>query len=226
MNLIENLALLQEEQMLQPPGVILRIDRVGSFRLILADQVILGGPSSREENVIRIMAPLSSRHACIRRNTNGYSIKPLRGAVEMRANSDQKNANQKKEARLLLGETCFGNNAQAMLTSEIGVRLEIVSPLSQSARLIVTPERRLDQGLDGLVLMEKMILLGPGGKIHIPCEHWEQAGALIFRDGSFRFCAPVGLGSLGKNETGETIDEPINLNQHYCFDEIGFYLEA
>ena len=220
MNLIENLALRQEEQMLRPSGVILRIDRVGSFRLILADRVVLGGPGA-DDDVVKIMAPLSSRHACIRRNTNGYSIEPLRGAVEMRSKPNQKN-----ESRLLLGETYFGNNAQAMLTPEVGVRLEVVSPLSQSARLTITPSRRLDQGLDGLVLMENMILLGPGEKMHIPCEHWEQAGALIFRDGSFRFCTPVGLGNHEKEGAGRAIDEPINLMQHYCFDEIGFYLEA
>jgi len=221
MNLIENLTLSQEEQMLQPQGVILRIDRVGSFRLILADQVILGGPGSSEESVVKIMAPLSSRHAFVRRNKSGYSIEPLRGAVEIKSKLNQKN-----ESRLLLGEAYFGNNTQAMLTPEVGVKLEVVSPLSQSARLTVTPSRRLDQGWDGLVLMENMILLGPGHKMHIVCEHWEQAGALIFRDGLFRFCTPVGLVNLDKDETGQTIDEPINLNQHYCFDEIGLYLEG
>lgn len=220
MNLIENLALIQEEQMLQPQGVILRIDRVGSYRLILSDQVILGGPSSHEQGVIRIMAPLSSRHARICRKRNGYSIEPLRGAVEMKSTR-----NPNGESQLLLGETYFGNNTQAMLTSELGVKLEAVSPLSQSARLTVTPDRRLEQGLDGLILMENMILLGPGQNMHIPCEHWERAGALIFREGAFRFCTPIGLGNLGETGTGSSIDEPINLNQHYCFDEIGFYLE-
>ena len=220
MNLVENLSLSEGEQMSLTQGVILRIDRVGSFRLILEDQVILGGPGAVDEDVVKIMAPLSSRHACIRRNTSGYSIEPIRGAVEMKSKPNQKN-----ESRLLLGEAYFGNNTQAMLTPEVGVKLEIVSPLSQSARLTVTPARRLDQGLDGLVLMENMILLGPGQKMHIPCEHWDQTGALIFRDGSFRFCTPVGLGSLENNGAGQTIDEPINLNQHYCFDEIGFYLE-
>ncbi len=221
MNLVENYPLSGEERMSQTQGIILRIDRVGSFRLILEDQVVLGGPGSRDEDVVRIMAPLSSRHARICRNTGGYSIEPLRGPVQLKARP-----NQNSESRLLLGEAYFGNNTQAMLTREIGLKLEIVSPLSQSAKLIVTPERRLDQGLDGLILFENMILLGPGNKMHITCDHWEQTGALIFRDGTFRFCTPVGLGQQNQQESFQTINEEVNLNQHYCFDEIGFYLEG
>ncbi len=222
MNLVQNNPLSQEEQMSLAQGIILRIDRVGSFRLILDNQVVLGGPGALGDEVVRIMAPLSSRHACIRRNRAGYSIEPLRGSVEIKSKPNRKN-----ESQLLLAEAYFANNTKAMLTPDVGVKLEIVSPLTQSARLTVTPAHRLDQGLDGLILMENMILLGPGRNMHIPCDHWEQAGALIFRNGSFRFCLPIGLGNTENNDkTGQTIDEVVLLNRHYCYDEIGFYLEG
>jgi len=203
--------------MSQTQGVILRIDQVGSFQLILSDQVVVGGAGSCEKGVIKIMAPLSSCHARIRRQTGGYSIEPLRGPVEMKTGSSQN-----PDSQLLISESYFGNGKQAMLTPEIGLELEVVSPLSQSAKLTVTPAHRLAQGVDGVILMESMVLLGPGKTNHITCSHWEQTGALIYRDGEFRFCIPVGV----DDQERQRIDEKLNRNQHYCFEEIGFYLEG
>ncbi|MBL4885344.1 MAG: hypothetical protein JKY95_12510, partial [Planctomycetaceae bacterium] len=101
--------------------IILRIDRVGSFRLILSDQIILGGPAARQEQgVVRILAPLSSSHARIRRHAGGYSIEPLRGSVQL---GSQVETSANNESRLLIEETYWGNKTQAMLSPEIGANL-------------------------------------------------------------------------------------------------------
>ena len=213
-----------------PTDIIMRIDRVGSFRLILSDEVILSGPSGREEqSVIKIMAPLSSNHARIRRHSQGYSIEPLRGSVQLGL-ADNHSTNS--QAPLLMEETYWSSNMQAVLAPEIKLNLKIVSALSQSATLNISPENRLVDRVDGIVLMENMILLGPANNMHIPCPHWEQSAALIFRNDAFRFCTSTQL--LGDNfradkqstNKNQTIDETIKLNQHYDFDEFGFYLEG
>ncbi|MEZ5951924.1 MAG: hypothetical protein R3C12_22475 [Planctomycetaceae bacterium] len=63
------------------------------------------------------------------------------------------------------------------------------SPLSLSAKLVVNPGDRLMDRVDGTILMDHLLILGPGEQSHVVCRHWQRAGALVHRDGEFWFRA-------------------------------------
>jgi len=199
---------------------LLRIDRVGSFQIVTGPRVLLGGPQSvPTPDTIQILGPLSRQHAEIRRGASGYSIEPVRGAVRVASDSQSETVHQ---ASLLAGETQCRLRSTYELGGGIGCRLSVPSPLCHSARLQVNPVDRLRNPVDGILLMDRLLVLGPGVQSHILCRHWSRSGVLVFQQGEFLFRSPIGLDGAGD---GEKIDLQLPQRRYVTIDEIGFYLE-
>tara|TARA_R110002020_G_scaffold25245_9_gene82326 strand:- start:651 stop:1358 length:708 start_codon:yes stop_codon:yes gene_type:complete len=205
--------------------VILRIDRVGSYRLVLSDEVTIGGPTGAgTPGQIALFSQLSTNHAVIARRTNGYTIRPAQGAVSIKTHSmENESLEAGKPENLLIEETCLTNNCRASLGNQVKVSVRRKSPLSQTAVLEVDPLDRMVDRVDGVVLMENLLLMGPGSQAHIRCPHWEQSGVLIYQQGQFHFRSPVGRETDAEQKM---VDLPVPLDQHVEQDEFGFYLET
>lgn len=199
---------------------LLRIDRVGSFQIVTGPRVMLGGPQSgAAPETIQILGPLSRQHAEIRRGGNGYRIEPVRGAVRLAADSI---AETQHQGSLLAGETQCRLKTAYELAGGIQCRLTVPSPLCHSARLQIDPVDRLRKPVDGIVLMDRLLVLGPGVQSHICCRHWSRSGVLVYQQGEFLFRSPIGLEGAGD---GEKIDLQLPQRRYVHIDEIGFYLE-
>lgn len=210
---------------------LLRVDRVGSYRLILSDVIRLGGPgASGRADLIQILGPLSREHAVLRRDRGVYLLSPAQGGIRIQEDqavwpgSENLPASTNTQGTLLAGATVCTPGRQYEITSGITCRIEMPSPLSLSAKLVVNPGDRLMDRVDGTILMDHLLILGPGEQSHVVCRHWERAGALVHRDGEFWFRAPVGVGV--ENGGGEEkIDLQLPLGRYVGSDEIGLFLE-
>ncbi len=222
--------IVKDRLMLKPEShpqndVILRIDRVGSYRLVLNDEVTIGGPTGAGvSGQIALFSQLSTNHAVIARRTSGYTIRPAQGAVSIKTHTPENEpVAAGKSDKLLIQETCLTNNCRASLGNHVMVSVRRKSPLSQTAVLEVDPLDRMLDRVDGVVLMENLLLMGPGSQAHIHCPHWEQSGVLIYEQGRFHFRSPVGLGTTPEQKV---IDIPVPFDQHIEQDDFGFYLET
>ncbi|WP_146501536.1 hypothetical protein [Rubinisphaera italica] len=205
--------------------VILRIDRVGSYRLVLSDEVMIGGPTGAgTSGQIALFSQLSTNHAVIARRTNGYTIRPAQGAVSIKSQTTENGSlDVEKPENLLIQETCLTNNCRASLGNQVTVSVRRKSPLSQTAVLEVDPLDRMVDRVDGVILMENLLLMGPGSQAHIRCPHWEQSGVLIYQQGRFHFRSPVGRETAAEQKM---VDLSVPFDQHVEQDDFGFYLET
>lgn len=144
------------------------VDAVGGFWVCLADQVTLGQPVRSGTVDIPILADISSRHARIRRDGEGYLIEAIR---EVRVDGRQvgKMAPLAHGSRILLGER---------------VRLVFRRPhaLSATARLDFDTHHRTLPSADAVLLMADSCILGPDPRSHIICPDWPQEVILYRHD--------------------------------------------
>lgn len=82
--------------------------------------------------------------------------------------------------------------------------MEQPSPLSNSATLILSPPHRFDGHVDGVVLVDETLLIGPQGDCHVRCSQLADR-AVLTRRGD-RWLGKVGLASdLEELEPGRRI---------------------
>lgn len=250
-----------------PSSYMLSIDRVGSYRLLLADEVLLQGPTGNRGGAhINILGPLSREQVVLRRVAGGYRWVPRRGTVGVyrrksslpaHAAENQQQANslgrgigvesdamrssmsgsnaigEPGELELLATETACLPGEVYHLAPEVTCRLEIPSPLSGTAVLQVEPKDRLQEGCDGLLLMDRLLVLGPGVRSHVVCPHWSFGGAVVYQEGRFQFRAPLAFpgdaeaaGNPGGNgQTLEKIELELVPGRSVRQADIGLYLE-
>ncbi len=208
--------------------VILRIDRVGSFRLLLKDTVTIGGPRhSGRPGHIALFSQLSAEHAELRRSTSGYSIHPVNGAVKRTSvapalENTRSASGDTEHGQLLIHEAALTNNCRVGLNSDVSLQVRCSSPLCQSAVLEIEPVNRLVNRVEGIVLMDSMLILGPGRRAHIQCPHWEQSAVLTAQGGEFRLRSAL---SLTQQVPAETFDIAVPFNQYLSIHDCGLYLE-
>ncbi len=220
-----------------PDSFLLQIDRVGSYRLILADQVLLGNAGSASApDKIQLLGALSREHAQIRRSLAGYTIRPVHGYVqsETRLASSLTAGNQtsKNEAApeqratvqetAILEERLLVQGQQISLAPGISFCLQESSPLCRTALIQGLARDRMKDPVDGILLFDHLLILGPGPQANICCPHWPETGALIYRQGQFRFRSPLGQFVAAE---AKTLDLEIPLQRYVGAEEMGLYLE-
>lgn len=224
------------ESPLQNASYLLQIDQVGSFRLILSDRIVFSGPNSTNSHeTIQILAPLSKEHASIQRVSQGYTLKPIHGlvlktvrqAVEA-GQAEQLGQQQTKPGEMSsqcpISESLLIQGEELTFPGGVSFRLWEKSPLCRTAVLEVSETDRLKDEVDGVILMDQLLILGPGRQTNICCSHWSFTGALVFRSGEFSFHL-LGGQSATENQAAEGLNLSIPLQQHVDYEEAGFYLE-
>jgi hypothetical protein len=160
------------------------VDAVGGFWVCLADEVTLGQPVRVGGVDIPILADISSRHARIRRDGEGYLIEAIR-EVRLNGREVDKLASLSDGGRIALGER---------------VRLVFRRPhaLSGTARLDFASHHRTQPSADAVLLMADSCILGPHPHSHVVCPDWPHE-VVLYRHDDDLYCRTNGYWTVDGN---------------------------
>lgn len=161
----------------QTDKFMLWVDAVGGFWVCMADEVLLGQPVRNQAVDVPILADISSRHARIVRDGEGYLIEAVR-EVRLNGRKVNKMAALTDGSKIALGE---------------GVRLVFrrPHPLSATARLDFVSHHRTQPSADAVLLMADSCILGPNPQSHVVCRDWTDE-VILFRHGEQLCCRTAG----------------------------------
>jgi hypothetical protein len=153
------------------------VDAVGGYWACLADHVTLGQPLRSGSVDVPILGDISSRHARIRRDVDGYVIEAIRD-VRLDGRPVSKLGWLADGSRITLGD---------------GVRLVFRRPhaLSATARLDFASQHRTQPSTDAVLLMADSCVLGPNPRSHVVCRDWPQE-VILYRHDEGLFCRTRG----------------------------------
>ena len=157
---------------------LLWIDGVGAYLVCLAQRVTIGGHRPDGQNAdLPLMSNLNRQHATLIRGTEGYVLES-HGPVKVSGRPVQ-------EKLFLTGDR------ELELGSSVKVRFRLPSVLSMTATLDFVSDRRPSHTIDGVILMEDNLLIGPSRDNHIRCPNWSEA-VLLYRRGEQLWCKARG----------------------------------
>ncbi len=159
---------------------LLWIDAVGGFWVCLDDTVVLGQPDPAAKVDIPILGDLSTQHARIRRDAEGYMIEGLR---ETRVNG------RRAEPWALLG-----HGATIALGETVRLLFRRPLVLSATARLDFLSRHRTQPSSDAVLLMAEACVLGPRPTSHVVCRDWPCEVVLYRHEGEL-FCRVANVGN-------------------------------
>ena len=180
------------------------VDGVGGFLICPADEVTVGQPVGCSAVDIPILGDISSRHARIRRDGEGYLIEAIRDVQVDRRPVD-------RVALLSDGSQITLGKGKGKGT-ENGVRLGFRRPhtLSATARLDLLSGHRTEPPADAILLMADSCILGPGPHSHVVCHDWTHE-VIVYRHGRELFCRTRGS---GRPPTLQTL--PLEIDGRLC----------
>jgi hypothetical protein len=185
------------------------IDSIGGYWVCLGDKITLGQPDARGSADVPILGDLSSRHACIRRDGEGYMVEAWR---EVRVNG-----------RLVRDVGWLGDNTRMQLGGSVRLLFRRPHPLSASARLEFLSRHRTQPLADAVLLMADTCVLGPNPQSHVVCRDWTHE-VILYRRQQELYCRTDGMFKIdGVACRG---DSPVTRNSRIEGDGFSFNLEA
>jgi hypothetical protein len=185
------------------------IDAVGGFWVCLGDVITLGQPDRQASADVPILGDLSSQHARIRRDEEGYLIEAVREiSVDERPVEN-------------IGWLREGSRIQ--LGGSVRMLFRRPHPLSATARLDFLSRHRTQPSADATLLMADTCVLGPKRHAHIVCRDWPRE-VILYRRGQDLYCRAVGTFEIDGatcNGSGR-----ISRNSHVEGSGFSFNLEA
>jgi len=185
------------------------VDAVGGFLVCLGQQVTLGQPVRSGGADVPILADISSRHARIRRDGEGYLIEAVR-QVRVDGRPVREVGWLTDGSRIELGE---------------GVRLIFrrPHPLSATARLGFASGHRTEPSADAVLLMAECCILGPEAHSHVVCRDWP-GEVILYRHDEELLCRAAGTLEIdGVQYHGRG---PVGRNSHVAGEGFSMNLEA
>ncbi len=149
------------------------VDAVGGYWVCLADELIVGQPGAAGGADIPILADISSRHARIRRDGEGYLIDAFR---EVRVGG------RPVEATALLSD-----GSRIEIGPGVKLQMRRTHPLSLTARLDFLSRHRTQPPADAVLLLADSCVLGPKPQSHIVCRDWTRE-VILFRHEEKFYC--------------------------------------
>jgi hypothetical protein len=153
------------------------IDAVGGYWVCLGDKVTLGQPNAQGTADVPILGDLSSRHACILRDGEGYLIEAWR---EVRING-----------RLVQDIGWLGDGARLQLGGAVRLLFRRPHPLCATARLDFVSRHRTQPLTDSVLLLADACVLGPRPHSHVVCRDWTHE-VILYRRGQELYCRSDG----------------------------------
>lgn len=141
---------------------LLWIDGVGGYLLHFGNELAIGGPGGDASDAdLVLMANLSRRHAIVRLVGESYLLEPF--------------------GRCLLNDrpidepTPLSDGALIEMRNGVTLRFRQPSMLSTTARLDFVSGHRPNWSIDGVLLVQDTMLLGPGDQNHVVCRDWPES---------------------------------------------------
>ena len=156
---------------------LLWIDAVGGYLVCLGDEVSIGQPVCVGTIDVPILGDLSSVHARIKREGEGYLIRAV--------------SNVCVDGRAVDGAALLSDGNIIQLGAHVRLVFRRPHALSNTARLDFVSRHRTQPLADGIVLMGDTCVLGPKPHSHIVCRQWTDEIILCHRDKGL-FCRGPG----------------------------------
>ncbi|MEI8374191.1 MAG: FHA domain-containing protein [Planctomycetota bacterium] len=153
------------------------VDAVGGYWVCLADELIVGQPGDCGGADIPILADISSRHARIRRDGEGYLIDAFR---EVRVGG-----------RPVDPTELLTDGSRIEIGPSVKLQMRRAHPLSLTARLDFLSRHRTQPPADAVLLLADSCVLGPRPQSHIVCRDWTREVILFRHDEKF-YCHAAG----------------------------------
>jgi hypothetical protein len=150
----------------RPTRYMLWIDGVGGYLICLSKRITIGHANSDPALDLPILADLSSLHASLTRDEEGYILKAER-ATAVNGKPVEQSVLLQAGDRLTLGSSCQ-------------LLFQLPVPLSMSARIELVSGHRLPLSADAVLLMADSLIIGAGPKTHI-CMPRLSSSLILFR---------------------------------------------
>lgn len=185
------------------------VDAVGGYWVCLAEELVVGQPGGPDGADIPILADISSRHARIRRDGEGYVIDAFR---------DVRVGGRRVEATSWLAD-----GACIEIGPSVKLALRRAHPLSLTARLDFVSRHRTQPPADAILLVADSCVLGPKPQSHVVCRNWSTE-VILFRQESKFYCQSAGRFEID----GTTCRDRgvLQANSHVRGDGFSFSLEV
>ena len=151
------------------------IDGVGSWLVVCGRSVVLGGAVESSAADIRLMAPMSRRHAEFEQSDEGWTMR-VPGTGEANAGAG---AGAQRATMLTSGQVLE-------FPGRVQLEFRVPNVLSVSAVLVPEAPQRLVPYADGIVLLADRMLIGPRRDAHICCPQLSDQFVFYLREG--RMC--------------------------------------
>jgi len=155
------------------------VDGVGGYWVCLGDSATLGQPVPGADVDVPILGDISSRHATIRRDGEGYVIEAIRKVL--------------LDGRPLSKAATLCDGSRIQLGDRVRLRFRRPHALSATARLEFESRHRTQPSADAVLLMAESCVLGPKPHSHVVCRDWRQ-DVILYRHDEELYCrAPAGF---------------------------------
>lgn len=156
------------------PRFMLWIDAVGGYLVCLNHRIIIGQAHPGSPVDVPLQADISRRHACIRREGEGYLVEPVGGSVKL-------------DGKPIDGPALLTDGDELELGDGVRLRFRRPHVLSASARLEILSRHRTQPFVDGVILMAESCVLGPKWQNHVVCRDWK-GDVVLYRQEEKLFC--------------------------------------
>ena len=154
---------------------ILWVDGIGSYLVLMGENVTIGGPHQLPNSVdIPLLSNLSRKHASIIRSSSSNYYLEAHSKVSV-------------SGREVFENTYLNSGSEIQLGNSVQLAFHIPNALSSSAVLSFQSGHRPDQNVDAVILMNDSCLLGPGQENHITCKDWNET-VILFKQGNELYC--------------------------------------
>ena len=184
------------------------VDSVGGYWVCLADELIVGQPGDRGGADIPILADISSRHARIRRDGEGYLIDAFRDV--------------RVGGRPVYTTELLNDGSRIEIGAGVKLQMRRSHPLSLTVRLDFLSRHRTQPPADAVLLLADSCVLGSKPHSHIVCRDWTRE-VILFRHAEKLYCHANGrfeIDGVACKNRGQ-----LQANSRVCGDGFSFSLE-
>ncbi len=185
------------------------IDAVGGYWICLGDEITIGQPDRRGAADVPILGDLSSCHARLRRDGEGFLIEAMRDVAV--------------DGRPVRDFDWLGDGSRIQLGGSVQLLFRRPHALSGTARIEFLSRHRTQPSADAVLWMADSCILGPKRHCHVVCRNWRRE-VVLYRDEEELYCRTDGtleIDGVAREGRGR-----ITRNSRIQGDEFSFNLEA
>jgi hypothetical protein len=185
------------------------IDAVGGYWVCLGNAITIGQPSRPMGPDVPILGDLSSCHARLRRDGEGFLIEAMRETLV--------------DGRPVQNVDWLRDGSQIQLGDAVRLLFRRPHALSGTARLDFVSRHRTQPSTDAVLWMADCCVLGPKQRSHVVCRKWTRE-VMLCREENGLVCRTAGTFEID----GTTYREcgPISHRSHVRGEGFSFNLEA